>query len=213
VSNDTGNGNGDERRSLLGEFSAAHKKEFEIPYDRDFDQTIKSQMDMEKERQFEQNNLEQRKEAELDNLDHKHENIPSYGLSHDSSTELNDRYEDIMTRYEADQYMQDVKYSNIRDNIREDGETLIGEFEAQVEEPVWENETAVVDFEQLGIDTTYEFNNASDADYYGDSVGYDYNEYTDPFTDDYDSHYEGDFTVDDDGNDNGNDGNNGGRSM
>lgn len=213
MSSGTDNGSDDDRRSLLGEFSAAHKKDFEIPYDRDFDQTIKSQMDMETERLFEQNNLEQRKEAELDNLGNKHENIPSYGLAHDSNTDISDKYEDIIARYKADQFSQDVKYSNLRENIRFTGETLSGEFEAQVEEPVWEGEVATVDFEQLGIDTTVEFNSAVDDNYYGNSVGYDYDEFSDPFADDYNSHYEGEFIVDEDSNDNGNDGNGNGHSM
>ena len=213
MSSDGDKGSDNERSSLLGEFSAAHKKEFELWRDRDFDQTVKSQMEMETERLFEENNLKQRKDAELDNLGNKHENLPSYSLSHDSSTDINDRYEDIMARYETDKFQQDVKYVNIRDNIRENGETLSGEFEAKAEVPDLEKEATSVDLEQLGIDTAYEFNSVADANYYGSSASYDFNENADPFTEDYDSHYEGDFTVDDDGNDNGNDGNDGGRSM
>jgi len=206
-------GRGGERRSMLGEFSAAHKREFEIKYERDFDQTVESQMEIEAERQFEENNLKQRKVAELDSIGHSNENVPSYGLSHDSETSNIDRYNEIMERHQEGLELLDAKYTDIRDDIRGNGETLSDDFGAQVEVPVWEPETTAVDFEQLGIDMSFEYNSVTDANYHGNSVGYDYNEHANPFSDDYSSHYEGDFTIDDDGNDTGNDGNDEGRSM
>lgn len=195
------------RRRLLGEFSAAHKKEFEIPQDRDFEQTVKAQTDMNAEYEYERNNLEQRFEAELDTLAHKSEPAPSYDVSGRSVESDNDRYRDITERHETGKYLADVKYSNIRDQIRDNGVTLSDEFETLVLPPREEYEASASDLEQMGIDTQSVFNSSADADYYGHDKGGEFLDSEIDFDDGYGSHYEGDFTIGDgaDENDNGND--------
>lgn len=207
-----GNGSGDNRRSLLGEFSAANIREFEIWKDRDFKETRDAQIQMRSENLFEKNNAKQLRDAELDALKHNNNHLPSYDISGGSAKNNSDRYDSIMQRHTASLEQLDIKYSDIRDNIRENGVTLQDEFSDQSTLPMIEPEPATSDLEQLGIDTQYEFNSASssDGDYYGASVGYDYNDSANPFTEDWESsHYEGDFRADD-GNDNGNEGNDGG---
>jgi len=201
--------NENERRSILGEFSAAHKKEFEIPLDRDFEQTTDAQLEMDDERQYEINSLDQRLEAEKDSLAAQNPYVPTYGLTPEYSVDLVEKYTDMMNRYEKGREQVDVKYTNMRDQIRENGVTLSDEFEAQVPEPIEEHDTSQTDLQQLGIDVQYDFNSVSDHDYYGRESASDFTDYDYSYDESYGSHYEGDFSVSDNGNDNDNSGGHG----
>lgn len=206
---------GDNRRSLLGEFSAAHRKEFEIWKDRTFEESTQSQAQMRDHQLFEENNLEQKLIAEKEAIGHMSQNLPSYSLSYESTTYAKDRYEEIMANYEESKVQLDIKYSNIRDNIRDNSETLQEAFTDEAMPPVWEAEPETADLEQLGvIDYQSEFNISADITY--QSTFTTYEDDRNPFTEDWESsHYEGDFIAPDNGNDNssdnGNDG--GGRRM
>jgi len=194
----------DERRSILGEFSAAHKKDFEIPQDRDFKQTKDAQLEMNDERQFEVNSLKQRLDAEIDDLAAKTQNTPTFSLSNDYSVDQVDQYNEIISRYEGNSELVEVKYTNIRDQIRDNGVTLVDEFENIAAEPLDEIETSLTDLEQLGIDTQNEFNIESDTDYYRHESANDFIEPNHNYDENYGSHYEGDFDFNDNGNINGN---------
>jgi len=207
------NESGNNRRSILGEFSAAHRKEFEVWKDRTFEESTTSQVQMRDHQLFEENNLKQKLIAEKEAIGHMSQNLPSYAKSYDSPTYAKNRYQEVMAHHEESKVQLDIKYSNIRDNIRDNSQTLEDVFTDEAMPPVWEAEPATQDLEQLGIDTQVEFNLSADINYYSESVGYDYDPDANPFTEEFNlsSYGEDDFLAPDDGNDNGNDG--GGRGM
>lgn len=201
--NGSSNGNGDNRYSLLGQFSAAHMKEFEIPMDRDFEQTTGAQIQIGDQHQYEVNTFKQNFEIQKDSLGAQNPYVPRYELGHSGAIETKDRYNEIVTRHERNLEQVHVKYSNLIDQTRENGVTLSDEFTASVPEPIETLESSYTNFTELGIETTADFNSSADVDYYGaESAGECYDTSYD-YEQNYGSHYEGDFIAP--GHDNGND--------
>lgn len=204
----------DARRSILGEFSAAHQRDFEQDIERDYDDTLKAQLEMSSEQLFEKNNLKQRLTAELDALGYNPENVPTYSLSNESLSGNKDRYEETMTQNADRVDLLEDKYIGIRDTIRENGETLSDQFSETLKADDIAVSVTGSDLDGLGVDAITPSNASADANYYGTDPGYSYDEHADPFVDDYSSYsaddtFECDGGIDDTGNDEGNDGGHG----
>lgn len=216
-------GGGEERRSLLGEFSTSITPRHEVEMERNFKLTHQDELAADQAFNHHMNNLDQKWLADRHALSASPDAVPTFDYERQASRDVWSEYENLQATYQHDKEAIETEYDLLKESIRDNGEPLVDVFEAEAEQiiedeldPVMEeyrSKSETIDELGADIDRIYAFNSSADQDYYGDSVGYDYDPDTNPFTEEFNLSYYGedDFLAPDNGNDNGNDG--GGRGM
>ena len=214
-------GGGDDRRSLLGEFSKSITPRHEVVMERDFTLTHQDELAADQAFNHRIKNLDQKWIADRDALSANPDSVPTFDYDRQASRDVWSEYKNLQSTYERDKDAIQTEYDLLKDSIRDNGEPLADMFESKAEQMIEDEIDPLMDeyasksedIDQLGVDLHDSFNSSVDADYQGASLGYDYDPDANPFTEEFNlsSYCEDDFIAPDDGNDNGNDG--GGRGM